>query len=154
MLGRLIGCRILRAVHVRHVAFCFFWVSVGTLSVLFQPAPPQKNKNSTSPPSPCALRVHGRYEYTNLAHTQPATVAALMKKLAAHAASPDQVPPTLFPERAPKVAAPGIAPGYYQCPQCTQGNAVCDTKSTAPEDCHLDPWCDDVKCVPSDDLSQ
>lgn len=91
------------------------------------------------------------FEYDNIADAQPATVSKLMSKLAAHAASPDQVPPTLFPEKAPKVAEPGIKPGFYQCPQCTQGNAFCDTKSNAPQDCHLDPWCDTVKCMPSVD---
>lgn len=88
------------------------------------------------------------YEYTNLAPAHPAVVAGLVAKLAAYAASPDQVPPTLFPEKAPKSAQPGIKPGYYQCPQCRQGNAFCGTASpAAPEDCRLDPWCDGVQCA-------
>ena len=88
-------------------------------------------------------------EYDNLAAAQPATVTALVAKLAAFAVQADQVPPTLFPEHAPKTAQPGIKPGSYQCPQCGQGSAFCDhvKGSTAPEDCRLDPWCDGVKCV-------
>ena len=87
------------------------------------------------------------YEYTNLAPAQPGTVELLVAKLKVYAQSKDQVPPTLFPEKAPKVAQPGIRPGYYQCPQCTQGNAICDRGSAAPEDCRLDPWCDNVTCT-------
>jgi hypothetical protein len=96
------------------------------------------------------------YEYDNLASKLPAAklVATLVARLAAHAASTDQVPPTLFPENAPKKAAAGIAPGYYQCPQCGQGNAFCDGSSSSSSSssvdayaCRLDPWCDGAKCV-------
>ena len=79
----------------------------------------------------------------------------MMAKLATYAASPDQVPPTLFPEKSPKIAAPGIKPGYYQCPQCRQGNAFCDRgSSTAAESCRLDPWCDNVTCAELSELPE
>jgi hypothetical protein len=68
----------------------------------------------------------------------------MMKKLAAYAASPDQVPPTLFPEK--KVTPEkGVQPWDYQCPQCGRGGGICDH----PEGCRLDPWCDGAKCVPT-----
>jgi hypothetical protein len=111
------------------------------------------NYTTMSPTGPIELYniTADPYEYTNLATQLPATVATLLNKLRTYAASPDQVPPTLFPENAPKVAAAGISPWFYQCPQCGRGNAVCDRPSTpgstAPENCHLDPWCDDVTCA-------
>jgi hypothetical protein len=87
------------------------------------------------------------FEYRNLAPDRPAMVAQLIAKLRQYAASPDQVPPVLFPENAPTVSAPGIAAGFYQCPQCSQGNAFCDSASSTPETCRIDPWCDNVTCV-------
>ena len=89
------------------------------------------------------------YEFVNLAPVKKhaVTVATMMAKLKAYAAEADQVAPTLFPEKAPKAAAPGIAPWNYQCPQCKLGDAFCPAGSTAPEDCRLDPWCDSVACT-------
>lgn len=87
------------------------------------------------------------FEYINLARDRPTLVAQFLTKLAKYAASPDQVPPVLFPENAPTVPAPGIATGFYQCPQCNQGNAFCDNATSTPESCRLDPWCDNVRCV-------
>ena len=89
------------------------------------------------------------YELTNMAADpdMAGTVASMVAKLKAYAAQADQVPPTLFPEKAPKHAQPGIKPGYYQCPQCSQGNAVCDhAGGRGALGCRLDPWCDDVVC--------
>ncbi len=94
------------------------------------------------------------FEYTNLAPDRPVTVAQLISKLRKYAASPDQVPPVLFPENAPVVSAPGIASGFFQCPQCSQGNAFCDSASSAPEHCRIDPWCDNVTCAEKQRVTQ
>lgn len=94
------------------------------------------------------------YELHNLAADadMAGTVAAMMAKLKGYAAQADQVAPTLFPEKAPATAAPGIEPGYYQCPQCGQGNAVCDhAGGEGALGCRLDPWCDAVNCTPKEE---
>ena len=89
------------------------------------------------------------FEATNLADdpAHAATVATLTARLAHHAASADQVWPTLFWPL--NESGPGFRPWNYQCPQCPHQGAICDEGG-----CHVDPWCDDVTCVPLDAPSE
>jgi hypothetical protein len=82
------------------------------------------------------------------------TLSMLIGRLAAYAASTDQYPPTLFPEEANHTSCAGQCPVWnFQCPQCPQGGAFPSKDwpkngTTAPNT--FNPWCDDVKCIPTD----
>ena len=79
------------------------------------------------------------YEQNEVAHSHPDQVKMLLARMAEYAASPDQVPPTLFwPQNN---SEKGVAPWNYQCPQCRHGGAL-----AGADGYHFDPWCDHVQC--------